>query len=919
MRGGDAKVFSIDSNPSGKTTIKKTAWKYLLIIGAIFLLACLTAPAFVLAATPGGGEVSVAPSDTSLGDRFGVASSHLRGYDPGTMEGEFSAMEDVGAAWVRCDFAWFDIEYVKDSWNFTGADLVVQKAEDHGVEVLGILGTSPPWANGGNDWNYPTKDIAAWRTYIRTVATRYAGRVAAWEIWNEENIHAFWMPEPDATDYMVLLAAASEEIRAADPAATIVMGGVAGLGSDYLDACLSLGAAQYVDAIAYHPYAETIGVQGQPEEDLLRPKESLCRALVDFVHWLVSNHTTKDLQVWITEVGWTNSAISPPGVDPDTQASYMLRTLINYASTDVDRVIWFNLRDTLFNEYDYYGLLNFAFIPKPSYHYYSTFADVFGPAVAVDKSTVSFTCSDTSTLEAHCFRLPDGSLALAAWKSNDAADTLSLKVGDPGYQLVREVDPMTGERSEITGITRDSRGCISVSGLAIGKTPVILELDEGAPPNPPAGGGTFYFAEGYTGAGFQEFLCLGNVDPVDAQARVTFLFPDGGSELLDVSIPAGSRATVNVNAAVGADREVSMTVASAQNIVAERPMYFSYGAGWDGGHDVMGAREPATSFYFAEGYTGEGFDEWLCVLNPGDIATDLTFRFQVQGQDQREIQGFRVGPHSRASFKVNDILGRDLQASCVVESGSPVVVERPIYFDYLGRGQHHWRGGHCVMGATTPASAFFFAEGTTRPGFEEWITIQNPQASVISVHASYGFGPDQGEPVERDYTVEAGARLTLFVPDEVGQGKDVSVELNSDSSFLAERPMYFNYTGAGAGSWRGGHCVIGSTTAAPEWYFAEGYTGDGFHEWLCLQNPAATEAVVEIAYLTQEAGALPARTETVPPNTRLTLFVNGHAGNNYQLSCRLRVLSGPPIVVERPMYFSQGGRDGGHDVVGYIP
>ena len=136
--------------------------------------------------------------------------------------------------------------------------------------------------------------------------------------------------------------------------------------------------------------------------------------------------------------------------------------------------------------------------------------------------------------------------------------------------------------------------------------------------------------------------------------------------------------------------------------------------------------------------------------------------------------------------------------------------------------------------------------------------------------------------------------------------------------FLAERPMYFDYRGAGAGGWEGGHCVVGAVETAGEWLFAEGYTGGGFHEWLCVQNPGDTEAVLEVDYLTQEEGALDPRGVKVPPRSRVTLFVNEHAGPGYQLSCRLRVLSGPGVMAERPMYFSHGGRDGGHDVVGLV-
>ena len=251
-----------------------------IVVISVFLICCAV-PAAALPASGVADSLHPSVLNQSVGDRFGVASSHLKLWDAATMERELDAAAGAGIGWVRCDFAWSDLEPVEDDWNFTGSDMAVAKAEEHGVEILGILAASPPWANGGNAWNYPPTDLEAWSDYVRTVCLRYKGKVTAWEVWNEENIHQFWMPEPNSAEFVQLLQLASVEIRTADPDATIVMGGVAGLGSDYLNECLAAGAADYIDAIAYHPYAETIGVEGQPEEDKYRPKEELCRILAD--------------------------------------------------------------------------------------------------------------------------------------------------------------------------------------------------------------------------------------------------------------------------------------------------------------------------------------------------------------------------------------------------------------------------------------------------------------------------------------------------------------------------------------------------------------------------------------------------------------------------------------------------------------
>jgi hypothetical protein len=222
------------------------------------------------------------------------------------------------------------------------------------------------------------------------------------------------------------------------------------------------------------------------------------------------------------------------------------------------------------------------------------------------------------------------------------------------------------------------------------------------------------------------------------------------------------------------------------------------------------------------------------------------------------------------------------------------------------------------MGVPELSTRYFFAEGTTRDGFEEWLTLQNPWAENINVHATYMLGT--GETVEKDYPVLAERRSTVLVNDAVigvGPGRDVSVLLSCDSPFLAERPMYFAYTGTAGWGWTGGHCVIGTPYPALEWFFAEGYTGNGFEQWLCIQNPNHDDAAVTITYYPEGRAYIARGPFTVKANSRFTVLANTHAGAGLSISAK--VSSTQPVIVERPMYFSFGpsGWTGGHDVVGY--
>ncbi len=431
------------------------------------------------------------------------------------------------------------------------------------------------------------------------------------------------------------------------------------------------------------------------------------------------------------------------------------------------------------------------------------------------------------------------------------------------------------------------------------------------PPQPPkpTDASAFYFAEGYTGSGFEEYICIGNPSDGVAIAAVTYMFADGTTQEASYNVPGNSRFTVNVNGEVGPGREVAAKITSqTANLVVERPMYFNYKGIWTGGSDVVGATAPCTSWYFAEGTTLEGFEQYITVLNPSDETANLTFRYMIEGSGEQDIPG-QVGAHSRSTFKTLDQIGPDKNASLVLESDQPVVAERPMYSNYHGV----WSGGHDVVGATSPSMAWYFAEGTTRTGFEEWLCLQNPGTTSVTIDATYQLALGQGNPIAKTYSIPAQQRLTVPVNAEIGQDKDCSVSLISESDFIAERPMYFNYHE----KWTGGHDVLGSTGHSTTWFFAEGTTRDNFDEWLCLQNPGAADSHAEITYYLT-TGQTVVKSWTVPANSRITVNVNADVGPNQDVSAC--VFADNPLVAERPMYFMYNGFwDGGHDVGGFVP
>jgi len=95
---------------------------------------------------------------------------------------------------------------------------------------------------------------------------------------------------------------------------------------------------------------------------------------------------------------------------------------------------------------------------------------------------------------------------------------------------------------------------------------------------------------------------------------------------------------------------------------------------------------------------------------------------------------------------------------------------------------------HDSIGASAPDTNWCLAEGSTGPGFETWVLVQNPNDTEAKVTLTYMLGDTEknGPTV----TLPAHSRQTFNVSDTVGQVWDVSTMVTSDKPVIAERAMY---------------------------------------------------------------------------------------------------------------------------------
>lgn len=442
-----------------------------------------------------------------------------------------------------------------------------------------------------------------------------------------------------------------------------------------------------------------------------------------------------------------------------------------------------------------------------------------------------------------------------------------------------------------------------------------------------------YLAEGYTGGpslASAEYLTLSNQNDADASVTVTFMFEDGPPAEKSYQVASRTRKTVSVNSEVGSGRSTAARISSRSGpgLVVERPMYFSGNAGGpitDGGDDAISVPNPSDEWHFAEGYTGPGFAEWLTMLNPSGEAVAIvnaTYHFEESPPITKQ---HAISPLSRATINVADDIGgpgRDVSVSLAVSSGPPIVAERAEFFAADPGLGAPVTGGHVHAGIAAPASDFDFAEGYTGDGFVEYLTLENSGDQVADLDITYMFGPNRGPNVV-PHSVPPHSRRTVRVNDEAGPGEEVAIHVATSQStpISVERPEYFIGDPGAGGYVDGGHDVVGATHLSTEYGFAEGYTGNGFVEYLTVSNPSAAAAGFSATYIFSDGSPPLQRHYSVAASSRRTLRVNDEVGGGREVSVHVATDPGSTILVERPIYFDADPGlglfvNGGHDVIG---
>jgi alpha-tubulin suppressor-like RCC1 family protein/streptogramin lyase len=446
-----------------------------------------------------------------------------------------------------------------------------------------------------------------------------------------------------------------------------------------------------------------------------------------------------------------------------------------------------------------------------------------------------------------------------------------------------EVTPTPRERYTINGLDRDHQVTVRFGSVS----------------------SSWYLAEGSAAWGFDTLITIQNPNTSAVDTRVTYM-PVGAADRTEIiTLPPKSQTTLATDhlvSVMGGKADFSTRVECtdhSRSIAVDRTMTWrGEGASSSEAHSSVGVTSPEKTWYLPEGSSNWGFECWVLIQNPNPTAANVTLNYMVEGEGRKSVS-HRVEPNSRATFDMSRDIGNK-DASIQVASDLPVIAERSMY-------RNNRREGHCSVGATSPASDFYLAEGTTDYGFTTYVLIQNPNDAENAVTVTYMTprGPVPTAP----FTMPAHSRKTIRVNDVTEVSKtDLSTLVQGTLPIVAERAMYWD-----SGTGEACHDSVGLADPHTTFYLPDGESNPETETWTLVQNPNDTGVKVEITYMTPTGKGNVTFNAWIPAYSRRTFDMSEKIEGRASIMVTSKTPGGK-IISERAMY--RNSRGSGTDTIG---
>ncbi len=258
---------------------------------------------------------------------------------------------------------------------------------------------------------------------------------------------------------------------------------------------------------------------------------------------------------------------------------------------------------------------------------------------------------------------------------------------------------------------------------------------------------------------------------------------------------------------------------------------------------------------------------------PGGDAPPLTESYELVAYEQRRVEVAGIA--------------EALEPGVVVEAfGGRAVVEHEIqgFRDDVAVGP-------C---ARTASTHWYFAEGSTERGAQDWLALFNPFGDDAIVDVTFvddgGLqSPEGGQAI----VVPRRSRVSLPIHDVARRQGQLGVSVQARSGrIVAERSGFFDGTDTRTGV----TLALGATGGATRWRFPILDTSEGTAESVSVANFTEDAAQVEVRVLLDGVTALPPETVRLTGNAIQRIDVGARANTGEAYAVEVTSVNGTPVV-----------------------
>ena len=314
----------------------------------------------------------------------------------------------------------------------------LKNASSNGMQVVLIVRSTPEWARkiagtGPSCGPISQSKLPAFSNFMHALVARYSVapyNVKYWELWNEEdapfisgdNVWGCWGDTTDAYYgggyYAEMLKVAYPQIKATDPQAQVVVGGLllgcnpgpgSTCGADnpaskFLEGILQNNGSPYFDGVSFHSYdfydyliwGGTLGQYGNGDwQNAWNTTGPTFIAKVQFLQSVLSQYGAAGKFLIMSEValgcGDANGNVPPPLLNyclstdfETTKAYYLAQTYAAGIAEGLRASIWYSVLGWRNS-----GLLNTDLSPRPAYTAFQFARNELGDAVYIGEITAA--------------------------------------------------------------------------------------------------------------------------------------------------------------------------------------------------------------------------------------------------------------------------------------------------------------------------------------------------------------------------------------------------------------------------------------------------------------------------------------------------------------------------------------------------